>query len=57
MLFRMKSDVSFEADSIDDAFAKLEAHFKMLHDPCYDDLSLFEGGSIDISKVDSEVKS
>lgn len=53
MKFVIKADAQFQAEDIDDAFAKLGAHFKALAEQGLDgDDQLIERGTIDIRPVD-----
>ena len=53
--FRMKADVTFEAEDIDDAFEKMSNHFKNLI--WYIDFPLvFTSGEITIKPISEEEK-
>lgn len=49
-VFRLKADAVFRAESIDDAFQKLEEHFRALREG--GDHALIDEGDISIMKVD-----
>jgi len=48
MKFHLIADVKFEAENIDDAFAKLAEHFSDLAEHGTDTERLFEAGSCEI---------
>ena len=50
--FRITADAIFEAEDIDDAFAKLSDYFLYLTDTDLYDPQLIESGNIDIKKVE-----
>lgn len=50
--YRLLADCTFEAESIDDAFKKLEDHFRALQEEMPDDERLFTSGEINISPLD-----
>ena len=54
MIFKMKADIKFEADSIDDAFDKLMKYFKGLSGDEEEYEQLIIKGNIDISRVKEE---
>ncbi len=57
MLFKMISDVEFNAENLDEAFLKLSNHFKGLIDlesSEHEVISLFTGGSISLEEIKSD---
>ena len=51
MRFIFKADGVIEADDLDDAFAKLEAHFEYLQNTDLVDPMCFESGNISIEPI------
>ncbi len=47
MNFNLKSDICFEAENLEDAFLKLERHFRQLR--LSEESDLFEEGTIEIN--------
>lgn len=49
IIFKMRADLEFEADNIDDAFKKLSEHFKNAEES-----QLIEGGYIEINAINKK---
>ena len=54
MIFKLKADAEFEADSIDDAFIVLAAHFIALEQSGIDAPEIINQGFIDIAPKQEE---